>query len=204
MPVGCDHRFQFNTMSTATRKRTRGHDDGAAAMTEVRTVAETECLALRVADATPPFWFHAAKSAGISGTDAFLVHLGRSISAALQSVIEESDVARIHLRDARAALHSAIDARFDRLGADIDSAETTKTAALERELVSVDAALQRWRSESGAVHEWLLSKSETGNVDLHVDLSSRLDSMEAQLQSLPTAVVEPPFVGLSADTSALS
>lgn len=55
---------------------------------------------------------------------------------------------RIQLRDTRSALHAAIDARCDELAATIDSAELHKVASLERELVGIDAALERWRRDS--------------------------------------------------------
>ena len=160
-------------------------------------------LASRIANTTPHFWDHAAESAGVSGADAFLLHLGRSITAALQAVAESAEAARTKLRETRAALHAAIDERCDALMANIDSAEASKTTALERELVSVDAALERWRAESAAVRDAVSTLSDADLKEQHATLSSRFDDLEAQLQSLPTAVVEPPSVGLLADTPAL-
>ena len=107
------------------------------------------------------------------------------------------------LRETRAALHAAIDARCDELGVNIDSAEANKTSSLERELVVVDAALECWRAEYGAVRAAVLSLSDSDLESRLASLSSRLDDVEAQLEALPTAVVEPPLVGLLADTPAL-
>ena len=66
-------------------------------------------LASRVAGETPHFWRRAAASAGVSDVDAFLVHLGQSITAALQSVAEASAGARDQLRETRGLLHAAVD-----------------------------------------------------------------------------------------------
>ena len=63
----------------------------------------------------------------------------------------------------------------DALAASVDSAEASKTAALEPELVSVDAALERWRAESGAVREAASSLSDVDLEKQHATLSSRLD-----------------------------
>ena len=178
-------------MPAATRKRMR---DSAAA--ETPTVSTRSALASRVAQTTPPWWQHAAASAGVTGADAFLVDLGRSIAAALQSLRESAETVRAQLRESRMALHGAIDARCDELGVGIDSAEATKAAALERELVACDAALERWRAESGAVRDALSSQSDAELAMQHAALSSRLDAMDVLLQALPTAVVEPPRIAL--------
>jgi len=57
----------------------------------------------------------------------------------------------------RATLHAAIDARCDDLEAGLSRAESAKIAALERELVAVDAALERWRSETRVVQDAVAS-----------------------------------------------
>ena len=188
-------------MPATTRKRQRVT---LAAVQEKVLASSASSLASRVdARATPCFWRHAASSAGIAGADNFLVHLGRSISAAMQSVADAAEAARAQLRETRAALHAAVDERCDNLMACIDSSEATKVACLERELIAVDAALERWRSDTGAVREAISSLSNAELGVQHTALSSRLDTMEAQLQALPTAVLEPPFVGLHTDAPAL-
>ena len=121
--------------------------------------------------------------------------LGRSIAASLQALTESAETARAQLCETRAALHAAIDARCDELGANIKSSESRKVASLERELVA----------ESAAVREAVVSLSDADLGAQHANLSSRLDDAEAQLQRLPTAVIEPPLVpvGLLADAPAL-
>jgi len=99
--------------------------------------------------------------------------------------------------------HSAIDARCDDLEAGLSAAESAKIVALERELVAVDAALERWRSETRVVQDAVASLSDAELMAQHADLVSRLDGLEAQLRALPTAPVEPPHVGLTMDTPAL-
>jgi len=103
----------------------------------------------------------------------------------------------------RAALHSAIDARCDELEAGLSRAESAKVAALERELVAVDAALERWRSETRVVQDAVATLSDEELMSRHAELIARLEGLEAQLRALPTAPVEPPHVGLTMDTSAL-
>ena len=187
-------------MPATTRKRQRG----ALAAVEVLASSVSSLVSRVDARATPRFWRHAASSAaGIAGAEGFLVHLGRSISAALQSVAESAATARTQLREAQAVLHAAIDARCEDLISCINSSEATKVACLERELIAVDAALERWRVDTGAVRESVSSLSDTELEVQHSTLSSRLDALETQLQALPTAVVEPPFVGLHADALSL-
>jgi len=128
---------------------------------------------------------------------------GSSIASALRTVPESAEAARTQLREMRGTLHAAIDARCDDLEAGLSKAESTKIAALERELVAVDAALERWRSETRVVQEAVASLSDEELMSRHADLASRLDSLEAQLRALPTAPVEPPHVGLTMDTPAL-
>ena len=156
-------------------------------------------LASRIADVLPRHWRHNALSGEFAGADAFLSHLGRSVAAALQSLSVSAEEARTHLRDARSALHAVIDARCDELAATIDSAELDKVSALERELVGIDAALEGWRTDFKVVREAVSSLSDEDVVMQHDYLSSRVDEIEAQLLALPTAVVEPPFVGLLTD-----
>ena len=98
---------------------------------------------------------------------------------------------------------AAVDSRFDELAARIDLLAASKAAALERELVTVDAALERWRADSGAVLEAVSSMPDADLALQYASLLSRLDDMEALLQALPIAVVEPPVVGLQIDASAL-
>jgi len=69
-------------------------------------------------------------------------------------------------------------------------------SALERELVAVDAALERWRAESRAIRAESSAMSDAELMTEEAALSSRLDDLEAQLRALPTAVVEPPYLGL--------
>jgi len=159
-------------------------------------------LALR-ADATPSFWLHPATRAGVSGADAFLVHLGRSIASALQSLSEAAEGARAQLNSTRSSLLAAVNARCDVLGVNIDAAEAAKAASLERELVAVDAALDSWRAESAAVREAASSLSDADLEMQHDMLSCRLTDAETQLHTLKTAIVEPPVVGFSAKQPAL-
>jgi len=140
---------------------------------------------------------------GVLGTDAFLCQLGRSIAAALRTVPDTAEASRTHLRAMRATLHAAIDARCDELEAGLSRAESAKIAALERELVAVDAALERWRSETRVVQDAVATLSDEELVPRHAELIARLEGLEAQLRALPTAPVEPPHVGLTMDASAL-
>ena len=170
---------------------------------DTATVSAKSVLASRVAPGIPPLWCRAASAAGASSIDTFLVYLGRSISSALQAVAESAETSRSQLFETRAALHAAIDLRCDELATTIESSEASKAASLERELVAVDAALERWQAESGSVCEAVSSLSQT-DLELQLTaLSSRLDDMESQLHALPTDVVEPPIVGLLVDAATL-
>ena len=87
----------------------------------------------------------------MSGADAFLIHLGRSLATALQPATELSEATRARLRGFRMALYSTVDVRCDELVTRIDSADVSKTTALERALIAIYSALKHWRAETGAV-----------------------------------------------------
>ena len=183
-------------MKRASRSLKRGRDTTTAA--SVRSA-----LASRVAPGIPPFWRRAASAAGASSIDTFLVSVGRSVLTAMRAVAESAETARSQLFETRSALHAAVDLRCDELAMKIESSESSKAASLEQVLVAVDAALEHWRVESGAVREAVSSLSDADLELQHTALSSRLDDMEAQLHALPTDVVDIPIVGLLADAATL-
>ena len=114
-----------------------------------------------------------------------------------------AEAARSKLRELRLAVHAAVDERFDELERKVDAAEATKAMALERELVAVDAALERWRSDSAAFKDFVDALSDADLEAQHATLSSRIDDMGTRLQGLPTAVMEPPHVGVEDCLSAV-
>jgi len=128
-------------------------------------------LALRSSESAAPAVFAGAVLDGVAGTDAFLCRLGQSIASALRTVPEGAEAARAQLREMRGTLHAAIDARCDDLEAGLSLAESSKIAALERELVAVDAALERWRSETRVVQEAVASLSDDELLSRHADLA---------------------------------
>ena len=184
-------------MIEGARKRVR---DMANVMGDAATARSS--LASRVAGVTPHFWRDVAASADACGADAFLVHLGRSLTIALSSLAESSEAARVELRAMRSTLHAAVDVRCDELGACIDAAEAGKVATFERELVAVDAALERWRTDTAAVRDAVSSLPDIDLVEQHAALSSLLNELDAQLQLLPTSILEPALVGLRVDIPA--
>lgn len=157
-------------------------------MASISPASCNSTLTARVSNETPHFWLRAAAAAGTSGADAFLIHLGETLTSATHAASESAEAARAQLRETRTALHVAIDVRCDELCASIDLAETAKVASLERELVAVDAALDRWQSVSATVRSTIFKASEVELQTLYAPLSSLLDDTEAQLKALPTAV----------------
>ena len=91
--------------SPAARKRLRDET------VEISGASVRLTLALRVDGKTPTFWRRAALASGVSGTDAFLVHLGRNIAAAMLSVSVSAEAARAQLRDTRSALPNRLETR---------------------------------------------------------------------------------------------
>lgn len=73
----------------------------------------------------------------------------------------------------------------------INTAESSKQAALERELCAVDAALEAWRAECASVARDAASLGDEELEAKRAELTARLDAVESLLQSLPTSVVEP-------------
>jgi len=182
-------------MMSAARKRLRG---GSLANSTTGECADADTaralrasLALRINEkALPPQWVKSSNTA-TTGVDTFLCNLGGSIASALRALHESAEVSHVQLLSLRAMLHAAIDARCDNLEAALSKAEASKATALERELVAVDVALERWRAESRAIRETMSVLSDVELMTEESALSSRLDDLEAQLRALPTAVVEP-------------
>ena len=183
-------------LETVSRKRHR------SAVITANVSGRKSPLIARLSE-LPLFWRHAASAAGVAGVDEFLRHLGRSVAEASVALTEAAEAAREQLREARLVIHAAIDARFDDLDVQVNAAEAAKAAALDRELVTVDAVLERWRAESTAFNATLEELSDSELETRHATLTSRLDDLELQLQGLPTAALEPPIVGLAANTPAL-
>lgn len=148
-------------------------------------------------------WRASATAAGVSGADAFLCHLSRSISAALECLAASAEAARVRLRAARDVIRGNDNPHFDELEARIALAESSKRIALERELCAVDAVLEVLRDKWNAATLAVAALSDAELLSQHAELVARLDDADAQLLALPTGVVEPPVVGLVVDDSAL-
>ena len=108
-----------------------------------------------------------------------------------------------HLQVTRSSLHAAVDVRCDDLESQLLSAESTKVAVLERQLVGIDDALERWRTESSAVRHVAADLGDTDLVAQRAALETRLESLEDQLSALSIIPVEVLFIGLAVDTPAL-
>ena len=115
-----------------------------AASSTSDTSAIRAAFAARCGDDSPPgAWRLAAASAGVSGADAFLCHLSRSIIGALEHLAASAEAARARVNEMREAALS----RCDELERRVESTETIKRVALECELCAVDAALENLRAE---------------------------------------------------------
>ena len=183
-------------MPTASMKRCRSPTEPVTAGRSVTSIKST--LASRVSHfdthllSNPPF-----------STDSFLISLGISVTESLRTVSTLEQAARSRVREIRATLHAGIDTRCDELDASVCAAAAAKTAALERELVAVDAALEYLRSTCDTVREAVTTLTDADLVEQQVALSSRLDVLDAQLRDLPTGVVETPYIGVSVDVLAM-
>jgi hypothetical protein len=168
----------------ANRKRARDFTE-TAVVTHFSASAFRSALVSRCGHNSPPGrWQAAAAAAGVSGADAFLCHLGRSIAAALQSIPAKAEAARALLRSTRAALLSAVNSRCDELEARINDVESDKIATLERELCAVDAALECLRAGRGAAAEASASLEDSELAARDDELTARLDAAESQLLAL--------------------
>ena len=74
------------------------------------------------------------------GADAYICHIGRSVSAALDAVSDSVEAARRGVREMRATLHAADSLTLE---ARVNESAKAKNIALERELINVDLALDR-------------------------------------------------------------
>ena len=179
-------------MSAFPRKRPRSAE----------VPVESASLASRLSQ-IPRTWHFAATKAGTSDIDGFICHLGRTVSEAINTLQSSAEAARARLRETRWAIHAAVDARFDDLELQVNTAVAVKSAALERELVDVDYVLERWRVDSAALGHSIAAIADTEFETQHALLSSRLDDVKSQLNALPTAVIEPPVVDVRVDSTAL-
>ena len=154
-------------------------------------------------DSPPGPWRVAAATAGVSGADAFLCQLARSITGAQERVTVSAEAARDQLMSLRGTARAEDKPHLDELEAQIAAAERGKFTALEREETAVDTVLERLRAERGAVAEAVATLSDTELEARHADMSARLDTAEAPLLALPTTVIEPPYVGVVIDEAAV-
>lgn len=118
--------------------------------------------------------------------------LGASLREYIGQILEIGSDAS--LEEPRALLHAAADARCEQLTHAIESARAVKKCALEYELVAVDNTLEKYRLKAGDVREAASSLDDDTLYAQRNDLAMRLDRVGVMLQTLPTAVVEPPFV----------
>ena len=183
-------------MASKSRKRVR--DDCASGPPACNSIRES--LLSRAAQC-PQLWCRAEKATSDAGIDGFLCALGRTVSEAVQSLADSAESSRAQLREMRAVIHAAVNARFEEVEQQVNAAEAAKSAALERELVSVDATLERWRSGYSTFRDDVAAISDSELKAHHAKFTSRLDAAEAELLLLPMAVVDPPIVALTASTS---
>lgn len=151
--------------------------------------------------ALPPHWQEHAEVAGADDLDAFLCYLGRSTAATLHALSASAEAARSSLREMRAALHAAVDARIEALARRVDEAEKIKAAALERELVAIDTALETARAVAAACS--CESGTEDTDVQRHADLARRLNDLSSLLSALPLLPHEPPTIDVCGGTGTL-
>lgn len=174
----------------------------ARAVPSSKTIRAT-LTARCINDELPVPWRVAATSAGVSGADAFLCHLSRSIVGALERLAASAEAARLRVIASRDARDVRTMSHCDELESRIESAETSKRVALERELCAVDAVLERLRAVRGTAVEAAASMGDAELETWHTELTARLDVAVAQLLALPTNVVEIPHVGVVIDEAAL-
>jgi hypothetical protein len=196
--------------SAASRKRVRGPDSQPASNDVDLTGDDSEYSGGSrrrieiLLESLPPDWNVMAARYDVKPyVDEVLCAMGKAVAASLRSVEESAEEARQHLLSLRAALHAAIDTRFEDLLASLDAARCAKVSALERELEQVDAALERTRQEHAAAREAVASKSDSELDALSVDLTARLKDVSALLATLPHGPVEPSLLRLDLDEGAL-
>ena len=134
----------------------------------------------------------AAAAAGVSGADAFLCHLSRSIANSLECLAAFAEVARTRIQAVRDAARAEDHFRCDEIEASFADAEIKKQVALERERCLVDDVLEKLRTSRAAAAEASESVADAEIVVQYADLAARLDAADAQLLALPTTFVEPP------------
>jgi hypothetical protein len=121
----------------------------------------------------------------------------------MRIVSESAEAERQRLEALRATLLAAVDARINELLARVASAESSKIAALERELERLDAALELTRREHAATREALESRADVDTAALSAALTASLDGIDALLATLPHGPVEPSLLRLELDEGAL-
>jgi hypothetical protein len=188
--------------SRKKRPRADGEAD-AKPIDEQATADSLRARLLRRIDGTPAYWTDIAERFGTIGADTSLCALGREVANVIRAVGESAEAERQRLESLRTTLHIAVDSRINELLAIVTTAESTKIAALERELERLDAVLVRTRREHAAARESLTVKSDDEIATLSTTLTASLDGIDALLATLPHGPVEPSLLRLELDEGAL-
>ena len=148
-------------------------DTAASSAYVVSTIHAT--LTARCGDDLPPgAWRVAAASAGVSGADAFLCHLSRSIVGALEHLAASAGVARSRVNSVRDTADVQAKSHCDELESCVELTEASKRVGLERELCAIDEALERLRDGRDAAAEAVASFCDSELVARHAELTARL------------------------------
>ena len=103
----------------------------------------------------------------------------------------------------RALAHTSVDTRFDELQEALAAAKNTKVSALERELVTIDDALEQTRREHAAAREAATTLDDDAFIAAYDGLIAKLDAVDATNATLPVGPVEPVLLRLNIEIGAL-
>jgi TPR repeat protein len=170
----------------ASRQREREDFESAPSAASLR-----EALQARIAPtSTPPFCEHLSAALKILGTDGIVCSFGKAVAAAMTSLDASFEASCQEVEHFRSLAHAAINDRADELIQQLTAARGAKASTLERQLESIDSALESLRCEHAAARDAAETLNDADLVAHHPELSARLDAVDASLRELPTVPLE--------------
>jgi TPR repeat protein len=116
--------------------------------------------------------------------------IAANVSATIETLSASTDLRHQHINDARSMLTTAVEHRIDMLLANLTMENNVRMSNLERQLVSVDNALNTLQQEHDAVCK-VMDASTDDQLRLVCDeLTQRLDAAETCINLLSTEPVE--------------
>jgi hypothetical protein len=139
-------------------------------------------------------------AAGALDVDVRLCRASSEANDTIGALRANAEAGFLSIADRRASLHAAVDARMDALDSLLAAELSAKVAALERQLINIDAALDRFRADQRAFSDAALL-SDSALAAAGPALLARVDELVERLRAVHTVPVVLPAIGVEFDTT---